>query len=137
MAKKIIQHGQRIDNLHSLILTALEDCKKEEARLTKAGVQIGSIHFKTDRPNSMYILEPTNEAGRRPYIHVGVDPRKQDDARIKVERWKKRDELRRSMADLETELKHLMYEIEHVARMTESVHEHASMVIDRHIKRVK
>jgi hypothetical protein len=133
MAKKIISHGEQLDKLKADIEAALVECKKEEARLTKAGVQIGTIHFKTDRPNIMYILEPTNQQGRRPYVHVGVDTAKQADARVRVDRWRKRDALRRAMISLEEELWRMNHQIQHVLHIVSSVHEHAAMIVETHM----
>lgn len=57
-------------------------------KLTAKGLQEGKIHFKTDRPNTMYILEPS-EHGKRKYNHIGTDPKKQAEATAAVERWEK------------------------------------------------
>lgn len=55
-------------------------------KLTAKGLQEGKIHFKTDRPNTMYILEPSQD-GKRKYKHIGTDPKKQEKTTAAVERF--------------------------------------------------
>jgi hypothetical protein len=45
----------------------------------------------------MYMLLPTDEAGKRKYIHVGVDSDKQQQAIAKVSRYEERETVRRQI----------------------------------------
>ncbi|AUZ86176.1 hypothetical protein [Methylophaga nitratireducenticrescens] len=96
--------GEQIDQQRQKIQLAIESCRKKIDDLTREGVQVGTIHFKTDRPNTMYILEPSVD-GRRKYVHVGTDPEKQKIKREEVERWIHRDELQKAVESLEADLR--------------------------------
>lgn len=132
MAKKIISQGATIDKLRADIVAAISAGKREDKRLTRQGVQIGRIHYKTDRPNTMYVLEPSVN-GKRKYVHVGTDPKKQAQKRAQVDRWQQRDQLRKAMAQLETDLQELDWRLRSVTHIAEGVHELAAVFVERHI----
>lgn len=92
------------------IQSSIEAIKQEIETLTAAGVQVGSIHFKTDRPDTMFIWEPMKE-GRRQYVHVGKDPEKQARKKAEVERWHKREFLQQQLASYERRLSEINYSI--------------------------
>ena len=76
-------------NVELQLLEADQKIKAIESKikkLTAKGLQEGKIHFKTDRPNTMYILGPSQD-GKREYSHVGTDPKKQAEATAAVQRW--------------------------------------------------
>ncbi len=95
-----------LDSIHS----SIEAIKKEIQDLTAAGVQVGSIHFKTDRPDTMFIWEPMKD-GKRQYVHVGKDPAKQEQKKAEVERWHKRDYLQHQLTQYERRLVDIRYSL--------------------------
>ena len=125
--------GEKLDKLRTEIDTLLASCRQREVTLTAAGVQAGSINFKSDRPNTMFIYEPTHE-GQRRYVHVGVDPAKQAEARVLVSRWHQRDRLRRAIAALEADIHDMDWQIECVVRVVEAVYKHSKSTIAEHVK---
>lgn len=133
MAKTSIAQGREIDKLRSEIGRALARCKRQEARLTKAGVQNGHVHFKTDRPNTMFVLEPS-VAGRRRYIHVGTDPKRQTIMAAAVERWADRSRLQVDMAALTDALDEFDRAVEHVLRMGQRVRANALQAVETHCR---
>lgn len=102
-------------------------------RLTRLGVQSGRIHYKSDRPNSMYVLEPSVD-GKRKYVHIGTDSKKQAQKRAQVDRWRQQEQLRKAMMQLETELQGLDWQMTNVARIAEGVQELAGVFVERHVK---
>ncbi|MES9902179.1 MAG: hypothetical protein ABW168_05785 [Sedimenticola sp.] len=133
MAKKIITHGKKIDKLRGCINAALIRCKRQEALLTRQGVQVGRIHFKTDRPNTMFILEPT-VGGKRKYVHVGTDPKIQALKETEVVRWARRHDLRQAIKRLEDEIQELDFHTERLVAIAESVNEHSRIIQDKHVE---
>ena len=132
MAKNIIAQGAAIDKLRAEISDAFKACKKHEATLTKAGVQAGSINFKSDRPNTMFIYEPTND-GQRKYVHVGVDRRMQALAKERVARWKQRADLRKAVIQLKAGLSDMDWQTEQALMAAESVRVQAKSIIAKHV----
>ena len=86
----IMSHGETIDKELVKLHEAILKLKKKEEKLTDAGCLLARIHFKTDRPNIMYMLLPTDSTGKRKYVHVGVDSEKQNEAIAKVSRYEQR-----------------------------------------------
>lgn len=137
MAKKIMEQGAEIDKSRAAIVQALKACKQQEQRLTKQGVQIGSIHFKTDRKKpTMYVREPVKD-GERPYVHVGTDTDKQDEMEKRVERWAQRDRLQKDIKHLEQTLEDLDRHIKHLVSSIQSVEESAIKIRKNHISQEK
>ncbi len=132
MSNKKKSDGQRLDTLRMGVIKSLKTCKAREAALTKAGVQRGNFHFKSDRPTSMLIWEPSEDGGRK-YVHVGTDPEKQAIKQAEIERWGQRDRLQKAITSLESELKDVDYQIKCLLHIIESVHEHSCMIIDKHV----
>jgi len=130
MATKIITHGKEIDKAVLGIHRLLEKCRAEEERLTQEGCQAGNINWKTDRPNTMFIYEPSVD-GRRKYIHVGTDPKKQAEAEARVERWRCRDKLRKAISALEDEIKEMDWRLHEAVEFVNAVHEHARVICER------
>ena len=89
----------------------LKHCQDEADRRVKAGVQWGHIHFKTDRPNTLYVLEPAVD-GRRKYLHVGTDPQHQAQRRSAVERGVRLTRLRETIEPLKAAIRELDWEID-------------------------
>jgi hypothetical protein len=99
-SNSIIAYGSKIDKELQRLRSEIKVLKGEEKCLTDAGCLLAKIHFKTDRPNVMYMLEPVDAEGKRKYIHVGVKPKKQDEAYKKVNRYENRQKLRRKIHQL-------------------------------------
>ena len=133
MAKKITAQGAAFDKTRAVIINALKSCKTQEKKLTKAGVQIGRIHFKSDRRNSMYILEP-GKGGKRKYIHVGTDLDYQAEKRAEVNRWAQRERLREDIARLESSLEEVDCQMDDLSYSIKSVHDDARILLKKHIK---
>ena len=131
MAKNSIAQGRDIDKLRLDIGRALTRCKRQEARLTKAGVQNGHVHFKTDRPNTMFVLEPSVD-GRRRYIHVGTDPKRQSLMVAAVERWGDRARLQADMATLNDALDEFDRAVEYALRIGQRVRANALQTVEAH-----
>lgn len=133
MAKTSIAQGREIDKLRSEIGRALARCKRQEARLTKAGVQNGHVHFKTDRPNTMFVLEPSVD-GRRRYIHVGTNPERQTVMAAAVARWGDRTRLQADMAALHDALDEFDRAVEYALRMGQRVRANALQTVETHCR---
>lgn len=132
MAKNIMADGLEFNKLRSSIASALAACKRKEKELSKAGCQSGNIHFKTGRPNTMYINEPTKN-GKRKYIHVGVNAAKQKEARERVKRWAIRDSLRNHISKLENDLQHLDYRFVEVMDYATLLEDHSRSIVEEYI----
>lgn len=91
----IMSHGLAIDKELIRLDNAIIELKKKDAVLTNAGCLLARIHYKSDRPNIMYMLLPSDETGKRKYVHVGVDSIKQNEAIEKVSRYEQRETLRK------------------------------------------
>lgn len=93
MGKKSMNLGADIDNLRQTIRAAIQACERREQALQKLGCLKAHIHFKTGT-NVMFMNKPVDPVtGKRPYVHVGVDPRKQAEARALVYREQVRERL--------------------------------------------
>ncbi len=93
----IMSHGCAIDKELVKLNEIIVKLRKKDKSLTDQGCLLARIHYKTDRPNIMYMLLPTDEAGKRKYIHVGVDSEKQQQAIAKVSRYEERETVRRQI----------------------------------------
>lgn len=114
MAKRIMEQGALIDKSRDAIVQAIAASRRQEKLLKKQGVQIGSIHYKADRKSpTMFVYEPVKE-GKRRYVSVGTDPKKQTEMQARVNRWKQRDLLQKEIERLEKDLKRLDWEIQHL-----------------------
>lgn len=131
MAKTSIAHGREIDKLRSDINNAVARCARQAERLTKAGVQDGHVHFKTDRPNTMFVLEPSVD-GRRRYVHVGTDTKRQAVMRAAVDRWETRARLQSDMAALSAEVAELDRAIDHIIRSSRYLRDRALSLVKNH-----
>lgn len=132
MAKKTKQSpGALIDQRRLDIAEALKICREKEAALTRAGVQIGTAHYKSDRPNIMFIWEPTKD-GKRKYVHVGTKAVNQERKLAEIERWRQREGLRHAIRDLEQEIASLDWAIESTASKVSAVLEYAGLIVDKH-----
>lgn len=119
MAKRIIAQGAAIDKQRAKITAVIKALQAEDRRLTKLGCHKAYIHFKTGT-NKMFLLEPTDARGKRKHIYIGVDPKKQQKAREKVERECQRDQVREHISQLNNELARLDNELNHLVWMFES-----------------
>jgi hypothetical protein len=133
MAKTIMDEGEKIDNLRVETVAALNLCKKHENSLTEAGCQAGVIHFKSGRPNAMFINEPISGGGRK-HVYIGVDPDKQEEARARVARWNARDLLRRSMSSLEVDLDDLNHLVGSALADAKAVNDMAVKIFREHLE---
>ncbi len=134
MTKGIIAQGARLDKLRTSITEVLEACKKKERILTRQGVQSGTHHFKSGRKNCMFILEPTQD-GRRKYIHIGVDMKKQEKALADLDRFRRRADLNRAREDLEKQLADIDWQLRSLSNVFEHVEEYARLIHEKHVKR--
>jgi hypothetical protein len=91
-----------------LLLSGLRIAAKE---LEEQGIRMAYPHFKADRPNVMFLLEPTDGTGKRRYIHVGTDPEKQEEARAAIARHAKREAILRACARIDRERTDLLDEL--------------------------
>ena len=92
----------------------IQNIQKQIDQLTAEGVQAGEYHFKTDRPNTMFIYEPVLD-GKRKYIHVGTDPEKQEIKKSEIERFKQREQLMQRLDQLQSNLMGFKYAVERLA----------------------
>ncbi len=134
MTKGIIAQGAQLDKLRANIAEIIEACKKHERKLSRQGCQSGAAHFKTSKPNCMFIYEPQVD-GHRKYVHVGVDPDKQKEALERIDRFKKRDELNKAREDLERQLSDIDWQLRSLSGVFEHVDEYARLIHEKHVKR--
>ena len=107
----IMSHGETIDKELVKLHEAILKLKKKEEKLTDAGCLLARIHFKTDRPNIMYMLLPTDSTGKRKYVHVGVDSEKQNEAIAKVSRYEQREIVRKRIGSLQKLIDHCQFRL--------------------------
>lgn len=108
--------GESIDSHRQQYIGILLHIKSHLSELEKMGCVRAHIHFKKDG-KTMFMNTPANDAGERKYIHVGVKPAKQKEARDKVYREGKRARITESMnvlnskmRDLDNQLDRLLWE---------------------------
>ncbi len=131
MAKKNPLNGAVIDQKREQILEALAACREKEAALTKAGVQSGHAHYKSDRPHIMFILEPS-KGGKRKHVYVGAKAENQARKLAEIDRWNKREQLRHSMSELERHIQAMDGDIQRTATTVSAVLEHAQVILEKH-----
>lgn len=108
--------GESIDSHRQQYVGVLVHIKSHIVELEKMGCVRAHIHFKKDG-KTMFMNTPSSETGERKYIHVGVNPEKQKEARDKVYREGKRaritdsmDKLNYKINDLDRQLDRLLWE---------------------------
>ncbi len=108
--------GESIDSYRQQYVGVLIHIKSHLSYLEKMGCVRAHIHLKKDG-KTMFMNTPASETGERKYIHVGVNPEKQKDARDKVYREGKRarisesmDKLNYKVRDLDSQLDRLLWE---------------------------
>ena len=98
--------GAAIDKQMQQVAGVVKALKAREAALTKAGCWRTNLHM---RGRKMVALDP--QAGsERKYTYIGTDAAKQQEARDKVDRYGKREMVRRSLGELESEYEDLQQE---------------------------
>lgn len=107
--------GKKVDELVHHVKAQVRALEAMEKRLTKQGCLQAYAHFKTGT-RKMFLLEPVDQDGKRPYTYVGVDPDKQREAVAKIARWRRREEMRRTLEGLRRELAALEYDLTAVER---------------------
>ncbi|BES73861.1 hypothetical protein RE428_48790 (plasmid) [Marinobacter nanhaiticus D15-8W] len=122
--------GQGIDNSIQQMRAMIGAMEREERHLVKQGCLNAHIHFKARKAggpkNIMYMYEPVDSTGKRPYHHVGVDKKAQEEARGKVEREHKRQGIARRRVELERDLQELTRHLESLSRQFDWLVESAS-----------
>jgi hypothetical protein len=116
-SKAVPTGGAAIDSLRLSYSDLVSNINKHIQVLRAAGCIHAHIHFKADG-KTMFMNAPSDSTGQRKYIHVGVNPIKQHEARNCVYREGLRNRLSvglheaaQKMHDLEYKLK--MLEIEY------------------------
>ena len=93
--------GADVDQLLEKIRARIYELGLQEAMVTKMGCILAHAHFKTGT-NKMYLLSPS-ENGSRKFTYVGVDQKKQEEARAAIDRYAHREDLRRQIRSLTLE----------------------------------
>lgn len=92
--------GETLDTMHSRFREQTRILKRQITALTRQGCLKAYPHYKAGTKR-MYLLEPTDGTGRRPYTYVGGDTKKQKAVLAKIERFYKRESLQSSLNALE------------------------------------
>ncbi|WP_131679667.1 hypothetical protein [Metapseudomonas furukawaii] len=108
--------GSSVDSARQQIVDAIKAARDHRDLLVNMGCIHAHIHFKADG-KTMFMNRPSDETGKRGYIHVGVNPEKQKEARDKVHREDKRrkltcavDSISSRAAELDRKLDNLLWE---------------------------
>lgn len=93
--KKLL-HLKEIEKNINQIENRLEFIKKEIAKLTREGTTCATLHARKDKDKNgnkrYFLLYPTNQ-GKRKKVYIGSNKDKVQEAREKIERYKRRSEL--------------------------------------------
>ena len=105
----IMTPGAFIDNMRSEVERLISQAKEEENTLLEKGCIKAYVHYKSknkgDEKKVMFLLTPTDpKTGKRTYLHVGVDPERQQEALAKVKREEKRERIEQARSFLERHL---------------------------------
>lgn len=115
MKKPIRATGASIDAMHQQFREQMKILKKQIAALTRQGALKAFPHYKAGTTR-MYLLEPTDGCGKRPYTYVGGDPKKQKAVLAKIERFYKRESLQSSLDGLERYQTKIEYDLADLTR---------------------
>lgn len=120
--------GESIDSHRRQYVGVLSRINSHISELERMGCVRAHIHFKKDG-KTMFMNTPSSETGARKYIHVGVNPEKQKEARDKVYREGKRARITESMSklnckigELDRQLDRLLWEYGRALSEIEKLH---------------
>jgi len=116
MTKKKI--SKDINDRLDVINAAIKTLRTEEKKLTRLGCIKASIQFKTNRPkvegepatisNRMVLrYTPDSTTGKREVEYIGIDPDAQAEARARIDRYERREQIRAALVDLEQQYEEL------------------------------
>lgn len=112
--------GSEIDNTIAQLRAVVEATAREEQRLIEQGCLKAHIHYKARRSggekNIMYMYEPVDSSGKRPYHHVGTNKEAQALAIAKVEREAQRAALAAKRLMIERSMKEHLWQLESLQR---------------------
>ena len=94
--------GAVVDALLERIRARIRELEELEKALTHRGCILAHAHFKTGT-RKMYLLSPS-ENGSRKFTYIGVDLEKQEKARADIDRYEKREGVRRRIRTMNGEL---------------------------------
>jgi hypothetical protein len=98
--------GEVIDSRRQQYVESLVLIKSHLNELVEMGCVRAHIHFKNDK-KTMFMNLPADGFGQRKYIHVGVNPIKQKEARDKVYREDKRNRISERLNNLNCKIRNL------------------------------
>lgn len=105
--------GKRIDDHAAAIRATLKRIKATVARLERQGVKNAFPHFKPGG-RKMFLKEPTDSSGKRRFHYVGVDPKAQQDALDRIERFHRSTAAKRDLHEVQRKLDGLGQELSYL-----------------------
>ena len=116
----------RISNSHNQLEQLLERAECQILELKSKGYIEGGVYFKSkqntksDAKPIMFVLTKLKD-GKRQYIHIGIDPKKQEITAIKVARYKEIVKLEKGYNKVYKGFDLLQKELEQLSKRYESL----------------